>query len=154
MRVSEPVDASQVRCSGAGLGPTVRARLPHSVNVDCSAAGRAALDVTLLGPTGALWGPIGGYGVMGVLWGSYRAALNVTLLGPTGVLWGPIGAYGGSYGVMRVLWGYGGVLWGGPIVHHSTPLTPHCPIVPHSAPQRPIVPHCTPLTPPCPIVPH
>lgn len=52
VRVSEPVDASQVRCSGAGLGPTVRARLPHSVNVDCSAAGRAALDVTLLGPTG------------------------------------------------------------------------------------------------------
>ena len=105
MRVSEPVDASQVRCSGAGLGPTVRARLPHSVNVDCSAAGRAALDVTLLGPTGALWGPIGGYG------GSY---------GVMRVLWG----YGG------VLWG-GPIVHHStpltpqyPIVHHSTPLTP------------------------------
>lgn len=55
MRVRDAVDASKVTCSGPGLGPSVRARLPQSFTVDVSAAGRAALEVTLLGPTGT-WG--------------------------------------------------------------------------------------------------
>ncbi|KAI6060874.1 Filamin-C [Aix galericulata] len=41
-----------VKCSGPGLGPSVRARLPQTFTVDCSAAGLAPLEVTLLGPTG------------------------------------------------------------------------------------------------------
>ncbi|KAM7057233.1 filamin-C isoform 1-T1 [Acridotheres tristis] len=52
VRVRDAVDASKVTCSGPGLGPSVRARLPQSFTVDVSAAGRAALEVTLLGPTG------------------------------------------------------------------------------------------------------
>lgn len=55
MRVRDAVDASKVTCSGPGLGPSVRARLPQSFTVDVSAAGHAALEVTLLGPTGT-WG--------------------------------------------------------------------------------------------------
>uniref|UniRef100_A0A8C3NHW6 Uncharacterized protein n=1 Tax=Geospiza parvula TaxID=87175 RepID=A0A8C3NHW6_GEOPR len=51
VRVRDAVDASKVTCSGPGLGPSVRARLPQSFTVDVSAAGRAALEVTLLGPT-------------------------------------------------------------------------------------------------------
>ncbi|NWV59546.1 FLNC protein, partial [Malurus elegans] len=52
VRVRDAVDASKVTCSGPGLGPSVRARVPQSFTVDVSAAGRAALEVTLLGPTG------------------------------------------------------------------------------------------------------
>ncbi|XP_014117405.1 PREDICTED: filamin-C isoform X2 [Pseudopodoces humilis] len=52
VRVRDAVDASKVTCSGPGLGPSVRARLPQSFTVDVSAAGHAALEVTLLGPTG------------------------------------------------------------------------------------------------------
>ncbi|NWV02632.1 FLNC protein, partial [Ptilonorhynchus violaceus] len=52
VRVRDAVDPSKVTCSGPGLGPSVRARLPQSFTVDVSAAGRAALEVTLLGPTG------------------------------------------------------------------------------------------------------
>ncbi|NXG12310.1 FLNC protein, partial [Sakesphorus luctuosus] len=52
VRVRDAVDASKVTCSGPGLGPTVRARLPQTFTVDVSAAGRAALEVTLLGPAG------------------------------------------------------------------------------------------------------
>ncbi|XP_075285684.1 LOW QUALITY PROTEIN: filamin-C [Opisthocomus hoazin] len=50
--VKDVVDPSKVKCSGPGLGPSVRARLPQSFTVDCSAAGRAPLQVTLLGPSG------------------------------------------------------------------------------------------------------
>ncbi|NWH83406.1 FLNC protein, partial [Aegithalos caudatus] len=52
VRVRDAVDASKVTCSGPGLGPSVRARMPQSFTVDVSAAGHAALEVTLLGPTG------------------------------------------------------------------------------------------------------
>ncbi|XP_071409029.1 filamin-C [Pithys albifrons albifrons] len=52
VRVRDAVDPSKVTCSGPGLGPTVRARLPQTFTVDVSAAGRAALEVTLLGPAG------------------------------------------------------------------------------------------------------
>ncbi|KAM4901727.1 filamin-C [Sylvia borin] len=52
VRVRDAVDASKVTCSGPGLGPSVRARVPQSFTVDVSAAGHAALEVTLLGPTG------------------------------------------------------------------------------------------------------
>ncbi|XP_058720859.1 filamin-C-like isoform X2 [Poecile atricapillus] len=52
VRVRDAVDASKVTCSGPGLGPSVRARLPQSFTVDVSAAGHAALEVMLLGPTG------------------------------------------------------------------------------------------------------
>lgn len=54
MPVQDVVDPSKVKCSGPGLGPSVRARLPQTFTVDCSAAGLAPLEVTLLGPTGAL----------------------------------------------------------------------------------------------------
>uniref|UniRef100_A0A8C3CDT9 Filamin C n=1 Tax=Cairina moschata TaxID=8855 RepID=A0A8C3CDT9_CAIMO len=50
--VQDVVDPSKVKCSGPGLGPSVRARLPQTFTVDCSAAGLAPLEVTLLGPTG------------------------------------------------------------------------------------------------------
>ncbi|XP_074725706.1 filamin-C isoform X1 [Strix uralensis] len=50
--VKDVVDPSKVKCSGPGLGPSVRARLPQTFTVDCSGAGRAPLEVTLLGPTG------------------------------------------------------------------------------------------------------
>ncbi|XP_074428063.1 filamin-C-like [Larus michahellis] len=52
VRVQEVVDPGKVKCSGPGLGPSVRARVPHSFTVDCSAAGLAPLEVTLLGPSG------------------------------------------------------------------------------------------------------
>ncbi|XP_061204465.1 filamin-C isoform X1 [Neopsephotus bourkii] len=50
--VKDVVDPSKVKCSGPGLGPTVRARVPQTFTVDCSAAGLAPLEVTLLGPSG------------------------------------------------------------------------------------------------------
>ncbi|NXG73044.1 FLNC protein, partial [Baryphthengus martii] len=50
--VKDVVDPSKVKCSGPGLGPSVRARVPQTFTVDCSAAGLAPLEVTLLGPTG------------------------------------------------------------------------------------------------------
>uniref|UniRef100_A0A8B9V314 Calponin-homology (CH) domain-containing protein n=1 Tax=Anas zonorhyncha TaxID=75864 RepID=A0A8B9V314_9AVES len=50
--VQDVVDPSKVKCSGPGLGPSVRARVPQTFTVDCSAAGLAPLEVTLLGPTG------------------------------------------------------------------------------------------------------
>ncbi|XP_064296288.1 filamin-C-like, partial [Phalacrocorax carbo] len=50
--VKDVVDPGKVKCSGPGLGPTVRAHLPQTFTVDCSAAGRAPLEVTLLGPSG------------------------------------------------------------------------------------------------------
>ncbi|XP_014807470.1 PREDICTED: filamin-B-like, partial [Calidris pugnax] len=52
VRVQEVVDPSKVKCSGPGLGPNVRARVPQTFTVDCSAAGLAPLEVTLLGPSG------------------------------------------------------------------------------------------------------
>lgn len=55
MPVKDVVDPSKVKCSGPGLGPTVRARVPQTFTVDCSAAGLAPLEVTLLGPSGT-WG--------------------------------------------------------------------------------------------------
>ncbi|NXR11400.1 FLNC protein, partial [Semnornis frantzii] len=50
--VKDVVDPSKVKCSGPGLGPSVRARVPQTFTVDCSAAGLAPLEVTLLGPSG------------------------------------------------------------------------------------------------------
>ncbi|KAM6320917.1 LOW QUALITY PROTEIN: filamin-C [Aegotheles albertisi] len=50
--VKDVVDPSKVKCSGPGLGPTVRARLPQTFTVDCSGAGLAPLEVKLLGPSG------------------------------------------------------------------------------------------------------
>ncbi|XP_053939478.1 filamin-C isoform X2 [Cuculus canorus] len=50
--VKDMVDPSKVKCSGPGLGPTVRARVPQTFTVDASAAGLAPLEVTLLGPSG------------------------------------------------------------------------------------------------------
>ncbi|XP_074023387.1 LOW QUALITY PROTEIN: filamin-C-like, partial [Numenius arquata] len=52
VRVQDVVDPSKVKCSGPGLGPNVRARVPQTFTVDCSAAGLAPLEVTLLGPSG------------------------------------------------------------------------------------------------------
>ncbi|NXJ58437.1 FLNA protein, partial [Spizaetus tyrannus] len=50
--VKDVVDPSKVKCSGPGLGPSVRARVPQTFTVDCSAAGLAPLEVKLLGPSG------------------------------------------------------------------------------------------------------
>ncbi|NWU93714.1 FLNA protein, partial [Upupa epops] len=50
--VKDVVDPSKVKCSGPGLGPSVRARVPQTFTVDCSGAGLAPLEVTLLGPSG------------------------------------------------------------------------------------------------------
>ncbi|NXG53435.1 FLNA protein, partial [Psilopogon haemacephalus] len=50
--VKDVVDPSKVKCSGPGLGPSVRARVPQTFTVDCSAAGLAPLEVTVLGPSG------------------------------------------------------------------------------------------------------
>ncbi|XP_054669068.1 filamin-C isoform X3 [Grus americana] len=50
--VKDVVDPSKVKCSGPGLGPSVRARVPQTFTVDCSTAGLAPLEVTLLGPSG------------------------------------------------------------------------------------------------------
>ncbi|XP_062435521.1 filamin-C isoform X4 [Rhea pennata] len=50
--VKDVVDPSKVKCSGPGLGPSVRARVPQTFTVDCSSAGLAPLEVTLLGPSG------------------------------------------------------------------------------------------------------
>ncbi|NWH74854.1 FLNA protein, partial [Piaya cayana] len=50
--VKDVVDPSKVKCSGPGLGPTVRARVPQTFTVDASTAGLAPLEVTLLGPSG------------------------------------------------------------------------------------------------------
>ncbi|KAK2517230.1 hypothetical protein Q9233_013258 [Columba guinea] len=50
--VKDVVDPSKVKCSGPGLGPSVRARVAQTFTVDCSGAGLAPLEVTLLGPSG------------------------------------------------------------------------------------------------------
>ncbi|XP_068280788.1 filamin-C-like, partial [Nyctibius grandis] len=50
--VKDVVDPSKVKCSGPGLGPSVRARVPQTFTVDCSGAGLAPLEVKLLGPSG------------------------------------------------------------------------------------------------------
>ncbi|NWR56073.1 FLNC protein, partial [Bucorvus abyssinicus] len=50
--VKDVVDPSKVKCLGPGLGPSVRARVPQTFTVDCSGAGLAPLEVTLLGPSG------------------------------------------------------------------------------------------------------
>lgn len=46
------MDPGKVKCSGPGLGAGVRARVPQTFTVDCSQAGRAPLQVAVLGPTG------------------------------------------------------------------------------------------------------
>lgn len=50
--VKDVVDPGKVKCSGPGLGTGVRARVPQTFTVDCSQAGRAPLQVAVLGPTG------------------------------------------------------------------------------------------------------
>ncbi|KAB0399723.1 hypothetical protein E2I00_009052 [Balaenoptera physalus] len=50
--VKDVVDPGKVKCSGPGLGAGVRARVPQTFRVDCSQAGRAALQVAVLSPTG------------------------------------------------------------------------------------------------------
>uniref|UniRef100_A0A2K5VC44 Filamin C n=1 Tax=Macaca fascicularis TaxID=9541 RepID=A0A2K5VC44_MACFA len=50
--VKDVVDPGKVKCSGPGLGAGVRARVPQTFTVDCSQAGRAPLQVAVLGPTG------------------------------------------------------------------------------------------------------
>ncbi|KAM6306964.1 LOW QUALITY PROTEIN: filamin-C-like [Podargus strigoides] len=50
--VAAVVDPGKVKCLGPGLGPTMRAGLPHTFTVDCSATGLAPLEVMLLGPLG------------------------------------------------------------------------------------------------------
>lgn len=61
MPVKDVVDPGKVKCSGPGLGAGVRARVPQTFTVDCSQAGRAPLQVAVLGPTGmACWGQGGG----------------------------------------------------------------------------------------------
>ncbi|EPY81114.1 hypothetical protein CB1_000757022 [Camelus ferus] len=50
--VKDVVDPGKVKCSGPGLGAGVRARVPQTFMVDCSQAGRAPLQVAVLGPTG------------------------------------------------------------------------------------------------------
>ncbi|XP_064905473.1 LOW QUALITY PROTEIN: filamin-C [Columba livia] len=50
--VKDVVDPSKVKCSGPGLGPSVRARVAQTFTVDCTGAGLAPLEVTLLGPSG------------------------------------------------------------------------------------------------------
>lgn len=50
--VKDVVDLGKVKCSGPGLGTGVRARVPQTFTVDCSQAGRAPLQVAVLGPTG------------------------------------------------------------------------------------------------------
>ncbi|KAM8820778.1 filamin-C isoform 2-T2 [Eudromia elegans] len=50
--VKDVVEPGKVKCSGPGLGPSVRARLPQTFTVDCSAAGLAPLEVSVLGPSG------------------------------------------------------------------------------------------------------
>lgn len=52
MPVKDVVDPGKVKCSGPGLGAGVRARVPQTFTVDCSQAGRAPLQVAVLGPTG------------------------------------------------------------------------------------------------------
>ena len=52
MPVKDVVDPGKVKCSGPGLGAGVRARVPQTFRVDCSQAGRAALQVAVLSPTG------------------------------------------------------------------------------------------------------
>ncbi|XP_028841248.1 filamin-C-like isoform X1 [Denticeps clupeoides] len=51
--VRDVVDPSKVKCSGPGLGPGVRARVPQTFTVDSKQAGQAALEVQVYGPTGA-----------------------------------------------------------------------------------------------------
>lgn len=53
--VKDVVDPGKVKCSGPGLGAGVRARVPQTFTVDCSQAGRAPLQVAVLGPTGIEW---------------------------------------------------------------------------------------------------
>lgn len=57
MPVKDVVDPSKVKCTGPGLGAGVRARVPQTFTVDCSKAGRAPLEVVVLGPSGrcCLW---------------------------------------------------------------------------------------------------
>ncbi|XP_059581616.1 filamin-C isoform X2 [Alligator mississippiensis] len=50
--VKDVVDPSKVKCTGPGLGAGVRARVPQTFTVDCSKAGRAPLEVVVLGPSG------------------------------------------------------------------------------------------------------
>ncbi|KAM9845887.1 filamin-C-like isoform 2-T2 [Aulostomus maculatus] len=50
--VRELVDPSKVRCSGPGLGSSVRAQVPQTFTVDSSKAGVAPLEVQVYGPTG------------------------------------------------------------------------------------------------------
>lgn len=66
MPVKDVVDPGKVKCSGPGLGAGVRARVPQTFTVDCSQAGRAPLQVAVLGPTGIRGLRLGGE----VKWGA------------------------------------------------------------------------------------
>ncbi|XP_060691621.1 filamin-B isoform X1 [Hemiscyllium ocellatum] len=48
--VKDIVDPSKVKCSGPGLSSGVRAKVPQCFTVDCSKAGKAPLQVSVLGP--------------------------------------------------------------------------------------------------------
>ncbi|XP_048403876.2 filamin-B isoform X1 [Stegostoma tigrinum] len=52
--VKDIVDPSKVKCSGPGLSSGVRAKVPQHFTVDCSKAGKAPLQVAVLGPKGLI----------------------------------------------------------------------------------------------------
>ncbi|XP_072136559.1 filamin-B isoform X1 [Mobula birostris] len=52
--VKDVVNPSKVQCSGPGLSSGVRAKVPQQFTVDCSKAGKAPLQVAVLGPKGII----------------------------------------------------------------------------------------------------
>eukprot|EP00062_Callorhinchus_milii_P024180 gi/632983815/ref/XP_007908833.1/ PREDICTED: filamin-B [Callorhinchus milii] len=52
--VKDVVDPSKVKCSGPGLSSGVRAKVPQEFTLDCSKAGKAPLEVVVLGPKGTI----------------------------------------------------------------------------------------------------